>query len=119
MKLSYKFIQAKIVYAYLVQLHIQKQKHTFKYSFYNDLQIFFSQFDLYVFYGLGINKYMKMFNGNKKSGLRIAMWNCRRGLVDHANRPTDKYTELLNFIQAKSPHLFCIIESDLHSIKII
>ena len=70
-----------------------------------------------MFCGLGINKYMKMINGNKKSGLRIAMWNCRRGLVDHENQPTDKYTEILNFMQAKSPHLFCIIESDLHSIK--
>ena len=60
---------------------------------------------------------MKMVNGNIKRGLKIAMWNCRRGLVDSENQPTHKYTEILNFIQTKSPHLLCIIESDLHSIQ--
>ena len=58
-----------------------------------------------------------MVNGNKNRGYRIAMWNCRRGLVDKENLPTEKFTEVLNFIDSKRPHLFCLIESDLHNIQ--
>ena len=64
---------------------------------------------------MDVNKYMKIINGNRSKGYKIAMWNCRRGLVDSNNLPSEKFTEILKFIESRSPHLFCIVESDLHN----
>ena len=58
-----------------------------------------------------------MKNGNREKVYKIAMWNCRRGLIASDGQTTDKFSEVLNFIQSKEPHLFCLIESDLHGIQ--
>ena len=69
--------------------------------------------------GLTINKCMKIINGNwnKRKGYRICMWNCRRGLVDSEGLPSEKFTEVIQIIQSKHPHLQCLIESDLHGLQ--
>ena len=63
-------------------------------------------------YGLSVNKYMHIVNGNRGHNYKIAMWNCRRGLVDLNGLPSEKFTEILHFVQLRQPHLFCIVEFD-------
>ena len=75
-----------------------------------------NSFYLNSFYsGYTINECMKMINGNQKRGYNICMWNCRRGLVDENGFPSEKFDEMVNVFQSKQQHLFCLVESDLHS----
>ena len=67
------------------------------------------------FRGMSINKYFKMVHGNGRKGFNIALWNCRRGLLSEDGLPSEKFTEILNFLQSKHPHLFCLVELDLHT----
>ena len=65
-------------------------------------------------YGLSVNKYQKIVNGNMRTpGLRIAAWNCGRGLIQEGF--SVKFEEIKQFINEKKPHCFAIIESDVLS----
>ena len=46
------------------------------------------------YYGININKLVHSLNGNKKQGYHVAVWNCRRDLVDSAGNPTSKFDEI-------------------------
>ena len=61
------------------------------------------------------NKVAKIINGNGRKGYNIGFWNCRKGLVAGEKRASTKMVEVKQFIQRKSLHLLCLVESDLHS----
>ena len=64
--------------------------------------------------GLSINKLQKIINGNRRSnGYKLAVWNCGRGLVQDGF--SVKLNEIKQFIEAKRPHCFGVIESDFYS----
>ena len=58
-----------------------------------------------------------MLNGNIKSCLKIASWNCRRGLVLSDKTASSKITEIKNCLYSKGIHLFGVIEADIHNTK--
>ena len=61
------------------------------------------------------NKLVRIINGNGRKGYNVGLWNCRRGLVVGEKQASTKMVEVKQFIQSKSLHLFCLVESDLHS----
>ena len=67
--------------------------------------------------GLGINKYTRMVNGNGQSSYNIALWNCRKGLLDADNNASEKMTEVKNFLSDQKLHLLCLVESELHGLQ--
>ena len=64
---------------------------------------------------LSTNKLGRIINGNGRKGYRIALWNCRRGLIAGEKKATTKLVEVQQFIQTKNLHVLCLVESDLHS----
>ena len=61
---------------------------------------------------------MKIVNGNiKNKSLKIAVWNCRRGLVSSDKSASHKITEIKHFIFSNDVDVIGIIESDLHGNK--
>ena len=64
--------------------------------------------------GLGINKYKRMTNGNGRSSYNIALWNCRKGLLDAENRASEKMTEVMKFMDEQKLHILCLVESEFH-----
>ena len=54
--------------------------------------------------------------GNKRQlGYKLASWNCNRGLVHRVDgMDSDKLVDIKLFIEKNKPHLFGIIETDLH-----
>ena len=56
-----------------------------------------------------------MINGNRRLGYNLAMWNCRRGLIDFKNEASSKIVDVKNLIESKKLHMLCLVESDLHS----
>ena len=67
--------------------------------------------------GLGINKYSRMVNENGRSSYNIALWNCRKGLLDADNNASEKMTEVKNFLSDQKLHLLCLVESKLHGLQ--
>ena len=67
--------------------------------------------------GLGINRYSRMVNGNGRSSYNIALWNCRKGLLDTDNNASEKMTEVKNFLSDQKLHLLCLVESELHGLQ--
>ena len=65
--------------------------------------------------GIKMNKLAKMINGNRRLGYNLAMWNCRRGLIDFKNEASSKIVDVKNLIESKKLHMLCLVESDLHS----
>ena len=67
----------------------------------------------WAYSGLSINKIQKIVNGNRRSvGYKLAVWNCGRGLVQQGY--SIKLNEIKQFIEAKKPHCFAVIESDFY-----
>ena len=64
---------------------------------------------------LSVNEVVRMINGNGRKGYRIGLWNCRRGLITEEKNASRKLVEVQQFIQKKSLHILCLVESDLHS----
>ena len=64
--------------------------------------------------GLGINKFKRMTNGNGRSSYNIALWNCRKGLLDAENRASEKMTEVMKFMDEQKLHILCLVESEFH-----
>ena len=55
-------------------------------------------------------------NGNRRRvGYRLSFWNCRKKLLNHHINETSKFVDVKCFIQKHKPHVFGLIESDLHS----
>ena len=67
--------------------------------------------------GMTINKIMHSLTGNKKIGYRVAIWNCRRRLLNPDGSPSDKITDIELYLEKHQLHMFGIIESDLHGDK--
>ena len=61
------------------------------------------------------NKLAQIINGNRRMGYNLAMWNCRRGLLNSDNNASSKMTKVTDFISKYKIHMLCLIESDLHS----
>ena len=61
------------------------------------------------------NKMIRMINGNGRKGYNIGLWNCRRGLIIGEKNESTKLVEIKQFLEKKSLHLLCLVESDLHS----
>ena len=62
------------------------------------------------------NKLVHTITGNRRLGYKLSFWNCRRRLVDISGRDTDKLVDIKKFIGKNKPHVFGVIESDLHSL---
>ena len=56
--------------------------------------------------------------GNRRRlGYKLALWNCRKGLLGDNNFDSNKFIEIKLFIEKHRPHTFGIIESDIHSLQ--
>ena len=54
-------------------------------------------------------------NGNRKTGYKIASWNCNRGLIiNNVESESDKLVDIKLFIEKHKPHLMAVIEADIH-----
>ena len=53
----------------------------------------------------------------EKNGYHVAVWNCRRGLIDKDGNPTSKFTDIQLCIQKHNLDAFGIIESDLYGLS--
>ena len=60
------------------------------------------------------NGLVHALNGNRRIGYKVAVWNCRRGLLTHGGAPSTKVTDIQLYIQKHQLEVFGIIESDLH-----
>jgi hypothetical protein len=65
----------------------------------------------WIFQGVSSNKLAHMLNGNKIRSYNIGMWNCRKGLANSENLPTEKIVDVKVDLQ-----LLCLIEADLHGV---
>ena len=66
--------------------------------------------------GKNINKIAKIVYGDRwKNGYKFALWNCGRGLLNEDL--SVKLIEIKQFIEAKRPHCFGIVESDLFGLN--
>ena len=69
---------------------------------------------------MSVNKIMKMINGNinrNKNIIKIAMWNCRRGLVNSDKCASHKVAKIKHFLYSENIHVLGVVEADLHSSK--
>ena len=60
---------------------------------------------------------MKIVNGNINNNLKVAAWNCRRGLICGVKEPSSKVTEIKEFMYSNNIHTMGIIEADIHGKK--
>ena len=56
-----------------------------------------------------------LFGNIRRLGYKLALWNCRKGLLGNEDFVSTKLIEIKNFIDKHSPHTLGIIESDIHS----
>ena len=58
-------------------------------------------------------------NGNRpgRTGLSMASWNCRKGLLDKNNHPTDKVHAIATFLTETKVDILSVCESALHGPK--
>ena len=68
------------------------------------------------FFGMSLNKIMHMLIGNRRLGYNLAVWNCRKGLVDTFNNPTMKLMDVKLLLQQHDLHVLGLVESDLHGV---
>ena len=62
------------------------------------------------------NKFMHTLSGNRRLGYRIAMWNCRKGLLKQDNSASEKVTDIKSLLQKHDLHLLGVVETDLHGV---
>lgn len=56
-----------------------------------------------------------LLGNNRQLRYKLAFWNCNRGLFHNVDgMDSDKLVDIKLFIEKNKPHLFCIIETDLH-----
>ena len=56
-----------------------------------------------------------LFGNRRRLSYKLALWNCRKGLLGDNNFDSSKLTEIKLFIQKHSPHTFAIVESNIHA----
>ena len=56
-----------------------------------------------------------LFGNRRRLGYKLALWNCRKGLLQDTDFDSSKLTEIKLFIKKHNPHTFGIIESNIHS----
>ena len=63
----------------------------------------------FTYCGVSPNKLMKIINGNRRLGYKLAVWNCRRGLITEEKEASNKMQEVKDFAQShKFAHvLYC------------
>ena len=53
--------------------------------------------------------------GNRRRlGYKLAFWNCRKGLIGNSEQDTPKLVDIKRFVEKHQPHVFGIIEANLH-----
>ena len=63
-----------------------------------------------------INSLRHSLYGNRnRLGYKLAFWNCRKGLINKSGCSTTKVIDVQRFVEKNKPHVFGIIETDLHS----
>ena len=61
------------------------------------------------------NRLTHITHGNiHRKGYHLASWNCGRGLLLSTEAESSKFTDLKLYIEKYEPHLFAVIESDIH-----
>ena len=62
---------------------------------------------------------MHTINGNKspRTAIVVGHWNCKKGLLNHLNFPTEKVSEIVNFISSHNLDILAITEANLHGPK--
>ena len=68
----------------------------------------------WMYQGVSSNKLAHMLNGNRSRSYNIGMWNCRKGLTNSENLPTEKIVDVKEFLESNDLQLLCLIEADLH-----
>ena len=58
-----------------------------------------------------------LYGNRKRPGYKLAFWNCRKGLISGNHCDSAKMVDIKRFVSKHQPHVFGIIESDLHSIN--
>ena len=56
-----------------------------------------------------------LLGNRQRLGYKLAFWNCRKGLIDNLTHDTDKAIDIRRFIDKHQPHVFGVIETNLHS----
>ena len=56
-----------------------------------------------------------LFGNKRRLSYKLALWNCRKGLLGDSNFDSNKLIEIKQFIQKHNPHTLCIIESNIHA----
>ena len=60
------------------------------------------------------NNLVHAITGNMRLGYRVAVWNCRRGLLTPGGSPSCKVTDIQLYLEKHQIETFGVIESDLH-----
>ena len=63
------------------------------------------------------NTLMHILNGNRRVGYKIAVWNCRKGLLLSNNSRSEKLLDIESLLHRHDLHLLGIVESDLHGVE--
>ena len=65
------------------------------------------------FFNISVNILMRILNGNGNS-YKLAIWNCRKGLICSNKYPTSKVIEIKKLLYELNIHIMCLIEVDIH-----
>ena len=55
----------------------------------------YSQGQCWAYTGLQTNKLAKTINGHRRLGYNIAMWNCRKGLLNYENEASSELVDMI------------------------
>ena len=67
------------------------------------------------FIASSVNKQLHTQHGNiRRIGYRVVSWNCGRGLLLGTEAESPKFVDIKCYIEKHDPHLFSVIECDLH-----
>ena len=58
-----------------------------------------------------------LYGNRNRLGYKLAFWNCRKGLINKNGCSSAKVVDIKRFVVKNKPHVFGIIETDLHSHK--
>ena len=66
-----------------------------------------------------MNRKMHTIYGNRpgRTGISVASWNCRKGLLDKNNHPTDKLHAIATFLLDSKIDVLAVCEAGLHGAK--
>ena len=67
--------------------------------------------------GVCSNNLVHALTGNKKIGYKVAVWNCRKGLLNPDGCPSSKVTDIQLYLQRHQLDMLGVVESNLHSVE--